>query len=270
MPNRRPLVSLGVVAGLGLLAIAFAAPAPPTPTPLAVRLSRHVKFDGVVDARATLGDVLEQLNRQFDLPFDVNDRAFKAENTEDVLKTEVGAIPARKSVRVDALLRRALQKVNVGTGATFSLRDDHVEITTRAAQLAEIWGNDYKGPQLPLVQATFAKVPLEDALRDLAEQTDFTVLLDNRAAEQGHSPVSGKLRNVPLDTAVRFLADMADLRPVHHDNVLYVTTRENAAAMEARLDRERKPNPTEDENAPNHRKGAGPGAPADKGAGAGM
>ncbi len=38
---------------------------------------------------------------------------------------------------------------------------------------------------------------------------------------------------MPLDTAVRILADMADLQPVIMDNVIYVTTRENAVRLEA-------------------------------------
>ena len=38
--------------------------------------------------------------------------------------------------------------------------------------------------------------------------------------------------NVPVDTAVRVLADMADLQPAFLDNVIYVTTRENAKRLE--------------------------------------
>jgi hypothetical protein len=40
------------------------------------------------------------------------------------------------------------------------------------------------------------------------------------------------LTNVPLDTAVQLLADMAELKVVHRDNVLYVTTPEHAAKLE--------------------------------------
>jgi type II secretory pathway component HofQ len=165
-----------------------------------------------------------------------------------------------KNVRLDTVLRKLLARLPVESGAVWTLREDRIEITTHQAQVAEIWG-EYNGPFLPLVWATFDKVPLEDALKELAEQTDFTIVLDNRAGEKGRTPVTARLRNTPLDTALRLLADMADLRPVHTDNVLYVTTKENAAAMEARLERERKTGePAEEPKAP--RKGSGPGAPA--------
>ena len=39
--------------------------------------------------------------------------------------------------------------------------------------------------------------------------------------------------------AVLILADMADLRPVALDNVLYVTTKENAEDLQARQDNQR-------------------------------
>jgi hypothetical protein len=149
------------------------------------------------------------------------------------------------------------------------VRDDRIEITTGAVQAAEVWG-DFNGARLPLVNATFDKVPLEDAVKELSEQADFSVLLDNRAADKGHTPVSARLRNTPLDTAVRLLADMADLRPIHLDDVLYVTTKENAAALDARIDKEKTGNPMDDENAQRIRKGSGPRTVLPRGPGAGM
>jgi hypothetical protein len=73
--------------------------------------------------------------------------------------------------------------------------------------------------------------PLEQALKTLATRTGFTVVLDVRAGEKGKTPVTAAFKNVPLDTAVRLLADMADLRSVLIDNTLYVTSPENADRM---------------------------------------
>jgi hypothetical protein len=235
----RLVLAVAAVAGLALLAIAWAAPAPPAPEPLAAKFSKRVKFEGT--QAATLGETLDVLAKQFDLTFDVNEKAFKFEQVMDVLKQEVTPLRPMKSVRLDTILRKLLGQIQVGSGATYLHREDHVEITTNTFVGAEIWGatpNSF--PHLPLVWATLEKVPLEDALKDLAEQADFNVMLDNRAAEKGKTPVTARLRNMPLDTAVRLLADMADLRSVHLDNVLYVTTKENVAAMEARLEKERK------------------------------
>ena len=102
----------------------------------------------------------------------------------------------------------------------------------------EVWGPQPQGPYLPLVHASFDRRPLEEGLRELAEQSGFNVLLDARAGEKGKLAVSGQLLNAPLDTAVRFLADMADLRAVTRDNVIYVTTPENAGNLQERLKKE--------------------------------
>jgi hypothetical protein len=267
---RRTVAGLACLSGLALFVAA--APAPPVPQPTAAKLTKRVKFDGFNDVKTTLREALDLLAKQFDLTFDVNDRAFAAENQPDVPKAEIiqaAPLPPLKNVRLDAVLRKVLARVPCESGATYMLRDDLIEVTTRQAQAAEVWG-EFNGPRLPLVNATLDKVPLEDALKDLAEQAEFNVLLDNRAGERGKTPVSARLRNLPLDTALRLLSDMADLRSVHIDNALYVTTKENAAAVEARLDKEKAGNPQDDENANRIRKGSGPNraapTPAGKGA----
>jgi hypothetical protein len=254
---------VGFVVALGILSQAAPAPAPTLSVPQ--KLAQRVKFAGVDDPKSTLAEVLDKLSDLYDINFDINDRAFKFEQVMDVAKTEVAIperIPAMKNVRLVTVLRKVLARVPVPSGATFCVRSDRIEITTGTFQATEIWGK-YGGPHLPLVNATLEKCPLEDAVKELAEQSEFNVVLDNRAAEKSKTPVSARLLNTPLDTALRLLADMADLRSVHLDNVLYVTTKENAAALEARLDKEKTPtNPLDDNANPNElapRKGSGPG-----------
>jgi hypothetical protein len=93
-------------------------------------------------------------------------------------------------------------------------------------------------PMLPLIQAEFEKRPLEEALKELASSAQVNIVVSAGAAEKAKLPVTASLLNVPVDTAVRILADMADLKPVLIDRVLYVTTRENAARLQEELDRE--------------------------------
>ena len=124
------------------------------------------------------------------------------------------------------------------------VRKDHIEITTGAARLAEFWPNgnenaranpEQQGDQpanppkvLPLVVMEFDNVPLSDALRELASATDYTIVLDARAGDKSKLPVTASLINVPLDTAVRMLADMAELKPVLLNSAIYVTTEKRA------------------------------------------
>jgi hypothetical protein len=270
---RRIIVAV-CLAGLGVSSLIWAAPAPPPPEPLVKKLYKPVNFKGIDDPKVTLADVLGLLSRQYDITFDVNDRGFKLENVQDVEKTEVANPPIRemKGVRLAMVLHKILSRVPVQSGAVFLVRGDHLEITTGAFRDAEVWG-DFRGPHLPLVNIDLDKVPLEQAARELADQAGFNILIDTRSAEQAKTPVSAKLRNMPLDSALRLLSNMADLRPIQLDNALFVTTTENAAALEARIDRE-KPGPLEDAegtgNPARFRKGSGPGGPPPSNSAGGM
>jgi hypothetical protein len=230
----------GLLAAVCGLAWAWPAPAPRgderRPEPLPERLLAPVNFAGIEDPKLTLQDVLEHLADRYELTFDVNSVAFQA-SPADILKAQVlqTPLPAMKNVSLDRIIRKVLSRLDVP--ATYTLRRDGgtryvIEITTVQAQRSEIWGAEYQGPFLPLVHADFKDRSLADALKDLADRTGYNVVLDARAAEKGKTVVSARLLNTPLDTAVRLLADMADLRPYLVDNLLYVTTKENAARLE--------------------------------------
>jgi hypothetical protein len=132
---------------------------------------------------------------------------------------------------------------------TYALRRDGIEITTTLLRAAEFYPHEgvvdpvtaqplnplddsrLKFPHLlPLVQVEFEKRPLREALQELAEATDWTVVLDERAADNS-KPVTATLVNVPLDTAVELLADMVGLTVIRRNKSLYVTTTENAVAL---------------------------------------
>jgi hypothetical protein len=65
----------------------------------------------------------------------------------------------------------------------------------------------------------------------------MNVVLDPRAlAESGEKlTVTARFHNVPVDTAVRILSNMADLQMVRLDNVLYITTPKRAAQLQAEI-----------------------------------
>jgi len=93
---------------------------------------------------------------------------------------------------------------------------------------------------MPLVSVAFEKRPLTDALKELSTLTDVSVVVDSRAGEkEGNTAVTATFKNVPLDTAVRVLADIAGLSSMLIDNVLYVTTMPNAKVLEAEQARRR-------------------------------
>jgi len=106
-----------------------------------------------------------------------------------------------------------------------------VEITTRRAASPFSWN------EAPQVSVAFDKRELKEALQEIADATGVNVVLDARAADKGKTPVSATMRAVAVAPAVQLLANMADLTimSLPLENVLYVTTRENAKSLRAEL-----------------------------------
>ncbi len=212
-----------------------AAPAPkPTPPPEspALTLFKPRVFSGFDDPASPLDDALDYLTRVYGVTFEVNERAFRDEQVEDVSKKPVGGIPRLPAASLDRVLRKVLAKLPVQSGAVYMLRADHIEITTRRMQIDEVWGL-YPGPYLPLVHADIDNRPLSEALRGLADQSGISIVVDARAADRAKTAVSATFQNLPLDTAVRTLADMAGLKTTLNDNVLYVSTEERTVMAAA-------------------------------------
>jgi hypothetical protein len=235
----RALGVVGIVVGLGLMS--WAAPSSKHPPSIIQKLNQRANFEGISNVRATLDDALEKLSKLYDVSFEINEQAFKTDGLMEVGRTEIAQptpIPEMKNARLSQVLRKILWRVPVPSGAAFSVRGEYIEITTGTFQSQAIWG-DYGGPHLPLVNLVLDKRPLEDAVRELADLTDFNITVDPRAGGNVKTPVSARFFNTPLDTALRLLTDMADLRSVHIDNVLYVTTKDNAVALEERLEKEK-------------------------------
>jgi tetratricopeptide (TPR) repeat protein len=104
------------------------------------RLDKPVKFGGFeADPKLTLQEALDNLADRYDLNFDVNESAFKAEMVEDVLSKPVAekAIAKMTNVSLDTVLRKILSRIPSTSGVTYLIRRDTIEITTGAYALAE-------------------------------------------------------------------------------------------------------------------------------------
>ena len=199
---------------------------------MAHKLSLPISMEGGIDANTPLNDALEFLSQRYEVPILVNTAAFKKAGTEDVETLPV-KLPKILGARLGTVLQMLLNQVN----AAYLVRSDHIEVTTLQDSRPEVWpGNQSaRGRALmPLVSVAFEKRPLTDALKELSTLTDVSVVVDGRAGEKkGNTAVTATFKNVPLDTAVRVLADIAGLSSMLIDNVLYVTTRPNAKVLEA-------------------------------------
>jgi hypothetical protein len=185
--------------------------------------------------------------KKYDLNIHVNQKAFKAEDINDVLNVPIAELPIPEfrgplSLMLEKVLARLPAKDPV-----FIIRDGVIEITTKTAFLREFYRQPSSdAPLQPLVHAAIVNVPLTTALRDLARAHGGNVVVDVRAAKEAATTVTADFANVPLDTAVALLADMCGLTTVEVGNVIYVTSKENGRALQQdqklrRLDGPEKP-----------------------------
>jgi type II secretory pathway component HofQ len=100
-------------------------------------------------------------------------------------------------------------------------------------------------------------VPLNTALKNLAKETATNLVLDPSVTKEGQTALTLQLEDVPLETAVRLLAEMGGLKTVRLGNVLFVTTK--AKAVDMRADPDLSPPPTPTPQQPMPGMGFGPG-----------
>jgi hypothetical protein len=227
-------------------------------------LTKRVDLDKGIDVNTPLKDVLEFFGEQFKLPpIIIDTKAFESIGVQKVEEQPV-SLPAMKGVRVTTVLRLLLAQIKGDTyHGSFLVRPDGLEITTTYHTLSQGLGNEparfFTGnAEKPLrtnqflelgafagtlVHVDFDRRPLNEALRELAESEGINVVIDPRTGDKGKTPITLILNNVAFETAVRLLADMAELKVVAVNNVFYVTTDANAKALRAEQEKLRPPAP---------------------------
>ncbi len=206
------------------------------------KLRQPFNFAGFEDPQTTLEEVVDQLQKRHDVNILVNEEAFKADKCEDALKTKIAQpnpVPTKFNTNLNTVLKMVLARVPAQSGATFLIRRGEIEITTKAALRKEL-GRKPDEPIPPLVYVQFNNQTLGDALQQLSEQASTTLVLDPRAGDKTKAVVSATFLRVPVDSAIRVLADMADLKPVQLDNMIYLTSPQNAARLEKEKRRKEK------------------------------
>jgi hypothetical protein len=182
------------------------------------------------------------------VPYIVNELAFGKTGVDkpgDILKTTQVDPFEINNVSRATILKRLLTRVpsTAEKGvATYVIRRDSIEITTWEAYQSEFFPHEdienWQSP-LPLVCAEFSETPLADALKEIARTGDSNILLDGRIATEAKTKITADLVAVPVETAVRLLADMAGVKLVRLGNVYYVTSKENARVLQDEEDKAR-------------------------------
>jgi hypothetical protein len=125
----------------------------------------------------------------------------------------------------DVKLKTALHTVLTPYGLGYAIVGDTVIITTEDVAIAR--------QMKQRVNVEFDKVEFAQALKQLGRETGANLLLDSRVEKESKNPVSLELEDVPLETAVRLLSEMAGLKPVRIGNVLFITDKKNANELRA-------------------------------------
>jgi hypothetical protein len=172
-----------------------------------------------------------------DVMADLKDKA-RVDVTIDPMVFQFGLDPNQMAVTVNLKqvklrdgLRKALAPFNLKCGLT----KDGLYISTEEGlttkQLRQRVSVDCDG-------TAFAA-----AAKQLAADTGANVVIDPRLGEKANKAVTLKLDDVPLETAVRLLAEVADLGAVRMSNVLFVTTAERAEKLRPSSDGPTQPAP---------------------------
>jgi type II secretory pathway component GspD/PulD (secretin) len=213
---------------------------------LAEQLMNRVTIDKPME-NMKLRDVIDFFASAYDLSVLVDSRSFGnmpaavAQGLDDdpVLNAQV-TIPVMRKVRLATVLKHVADQI----GGVYLIYPDHIKLvgTERAAALTSPPLQNYMSDppedtqepreslirSVPLVNINFNDRPLQEALREVESRTNRNVVLAPQAGEKGQTSVTARFTNVPVDTAVATLAEMAGLKMARKGNVLLVTTPERA------------------------------------------
>jgi hypothetical protein len=170
-------------------------------------------------------------NPALDVPILLNEEAF-AKATQGMFDRERVLIKVRvklKDVPLTAVLKIVCDQIE----GAYVIRRNHIEIIPLDLLRAEAFIAEDDGTSfLPLVSWIGSEAPLDAALRDISRRFEANIVVASAAKEKAKAPVTANLLNVPVEAAVRSLAEMNGLKVVRIANVLIVTTKEHAKEVE--------------------------------------
>ncbi len=176
------------------------------------------------EAGTPLREALSHISERYGLTILVDVEAFKADNNDPDIENRPIKLPRLVSVRLRTILRVLFQQV----AGDFYTRDDHLMVVPTKRIEA---GIALRQP----VDVAFERRLLSDALKELSDMTGVSVVLDAQKQQDATLQVTADFRNVPLESAVRVLADMASMKSITLENMIYVTDPGNAENMKKEL-----------------------------------
>jgi type II secretory pathway component GspD/PulD (secretin) len=130
----------------------------------------------------------------------------------------------------DVKLRSALRTMLTQQNLTFVPLKDKIVVTTEGERALYLQLRQQ-------VSVDLEDVPLATALKRLSRDTHTCLVLDPRVAKEAKAaPITLQVDDVPLETAVRLVAEIASLKAVRVGSVVFVTTEARADKLRAEPD----------------------------------
>lgn len=205
-------------------------PVPPQAAPLGPR-AVHTRLQQSAsvgfDQGTRLQDALELISDKYDLTIFIDEEAFKKEEATKLQaeRKEVGVRPIVLPKANDVKLQFVLTTLLGQGDADFLIKDNMITVVPR----------DWVKGGMPIRQPVDVDVDngtLQEVFEELSDHTGVSIVLDDRVGEPTKKNLTARFHRGPLVTAVSVLADMRSLRAVLLGNLLYVTTKENAALFD--------------------------------------
>jgi hypothetical protein len=242
----RSLIASGIVVVVLASAFVTAAPVPAeekakeaarTPQAVRAKLASPAAVDEI-GAGTPLKEAMQFLAERFEVTIAIDVDAFKTDLGIQDVDNQPVKLAKMNNVRLDTVLRLLVQQ----TGGDFFISNDGVIwIMPKDTLVSRILAQT--------VTVNFEKKPLDEALKQLAQQSGLSIVLDQRrAGDNARTQVTADLRNVNLDDALRIVADMAELKAVVVGRAVYVTTAENAKVIKEELEQKRQEEEKRKEN----------------------
>jgi hypothetical protein len=187
------------------------------------------------DGEIKLRDLVSFTAERLGVPVLLGPNVSVDDGTQIVMRTHSGKLAIGKSLNA-LLAQREL---------TFLTRKDHLEIVTLNHAATETRNPNHEngatnGLTQPLISMVIKETPLNEAVAEIAEECDATVIVTPQAGDAKAAFVSARLLNVPLGKALELLALQCDLRVLKRGNAYVLTSADHANAIFGqKLERER-------------------------------
>lgn len=122
-----------------------------------------------------------------------------------------------------AKLRQTLRRFLTQFDLTYVILEDAVLITTEEMGLHR--------QMRQRVSVDFKEQPLKDVLKYLNRTTGINLILDPRTGAEADRKITLELEDGTLETTVKLVAELGNLKAVRLGNVLFVTSEERAAKI---------------------------------------